>query len=178
MEFLAVFLIAIVLSMDAFSVAVGVGCGNFSHKSGIKMAIGFGLFQFIMPLLGAALGIFLESYFSGTKYVSALILFLIAIKMFRDAKNKNYECATTDPTKGWGILILSLATSMDAFGVGLPISYMKMDKVVISSIIGVVCFVSTLAGFYIGKLFVKYFNKAEYVGAAILFIIGVKFLVV
>jgi putative Mn2+ efflux pump MntP len=174
MELLEISLIALAMSIDAFSVALGVGCGGAKCRTGIKMAIFFGFFQFLMPLLGAFAGSFLGRFFGGMNYVAALIIFVIAIKMFHDARTKTIECDINDPTAGFGILFLSLATSMDAFGVGISISLMEMHVVLAAGIIGIVCAVMTWIGFASSKFFMRWFSKAEYVGAAVLFIIGIK----
>ena len=177
MEILQIILMAFAMSIDAFSVALGVGCGSAPRISGLKMSLFFGLFQFIMPLIGASLATWLSRYFGGVNYIAAAILFIIAVKMFREARDKEVNC-TSDPTKGMGIIYLSLATSMDALGIGVPAALMQTDTLIIAGIIGLICAAMSWLGFMLGRRVIRFFAKAEYIGALVLFGIGIKMLFV
>lgn len=171
-------LLALAMSVDAFSVALGVGCGNTTTIwSGLRLSAAFGVFQFIMPVAGAMLGNAIGRHFSGMSYVAAAILFLIALKMLRDTRKPGVECVTDDPTLCFRLVILAVATSIDAFGVGIPVSLMRADTLIIASVIGIVCFFVTFAGFFAGRAAARFFKNAEYLGAAVLFGIGVKMLI-
>ena len=178
MELLQIILMAFAMSIDAFSVALGVGCGGAPRLSGLKMSLSFGLFQFIMPLIGAALATWLSGYFGGINYIAAVILFFIAFKMFREACTKKDVDCSSDPTKGFGLLYLSLATSMDALGIGVPAALMQTGTLIIAGIIGLVCAVMSWLGFILGGKVTRVFSKAEYIGALVLFGIGIKMLFV
>jgi putative Mn2+ efflux pump MntP len=134
-----------------------------------------------MPLLGAALGNAIGQHFAYTHFVAAAILFIIAGKMIKDARaakaDDDAACAPTDPTKSLRIIVLAVSTSIDAFGVGIPISLMQASIWFTSGVIGVVCLVVSWIGFYAGRAIAGVFKNAEYLGAAVLIGIGVKMMI-
>jgi len=175
-----VLLIAVAMSIDAFSVAFGVGCRFNRPRHYFRLAWHFGLFQFLMPLIGAFFGKMLLKYTSNLNIIASLILFLIAYKMIKDAVVSDSEmCYTSDPTKGLSLIFLSVATSMDALGVGISLALFPGNILIPASVIGVVCIAFTFAGVYFGSLSRHFIGRyAEYFGAVVLIAIGIKFLVV
>lgn len=172
-------LIAVAMSIDAFSVAFGVGCKYNKPRHYFRLSWHFGLFQFIMPLIGAYIGSIILQYTDKLNIAAALILFIIAFKMLKDSlKTDEEKCYISDPTKGFSLIFLSVATSMDALGVGISLAYFKGNILLPALMIGIVCIIFTFFGIYFGSLSKKYIGKyAEYFGAAVLIIIGIKFLV-
>ncbi len=177
--YIEVLFLALALSADAFSVALGVGCRFSGIGTACRLSLSFGFAQFLMPLTGALLGSALGKYFDGMKYVAAVILFLIAFKMVREARKGSDTCLDEDPARGWKLLALTLATSMDAFGVGFSLAAMQIHIMLSSAIIGVVCALCTAAGIYVGRACMGFIGKyATYLGAAVLIVIGIKTMVV
>jgi putative Mn2+ efflux pump MntP len=175
-----IILIAIAMSIDAFSVAFGVGCKYNKPRHYFRLSWHFGLFQFIMPLIGALTGKFLMNYTDNLNIIAALILFIIAFKMFKDSlKNNTDRCYTSDPTTGFTLIFLSVATSMDALGVGISLAFYPGNLLIPAFVIGIVCSIFTFFGVYLGSLS-KHFigKKAEYFGSIVLMFIGIKFLTV
>lgn len=175
-----IFLIAFAMSIDALSVSFGVGCKYNTFRHYFRISWHFGLFQFFMPLIGAFIGKELYKFSNKFNIIAALILFYIAYNMFKESmKSSEEKCYINDPTRGFSLLILSLATSMDALGVGLGLPLLKGNVFFNAGIIGIVCLVMSAIGIYLGSKSKNFFgNFAEKVGAFVLVIIGIKFLVV
>ena len=176
--------LALVLAMDAFAVSVGTslvmrGC---TGRQSLRMAGSFGLFQFLMPLVGWAAGRtvarFIESF---DHWVAAGLLVFVAGRMVVEALKKKGEAeaaACPDMTRGGRLLILSLATSLDALAVGLGLAALGVSVVYPAAVIGLVCFLLTALGTRIGPALGRWAGKgAELAGAAVLFVIAVKILV-
>lgn len=180
MNFIEVFAIAFALSMDAFSVSFGVGCKFNTFRHYFRLAFHFGLFQFLMPLIGAFIGTLLKNYVAGLNYFAAIILFFIGYKMIKDGiKDEDDHCYVSDPTRGFSLVYLSIATSLDALGVGLTLAVGNNNIFLSSLIIGIVCAVFSIFGVYFGSLSRKFFgDKMEIFGGVVLIVIGIKFLVV
>ncbi|BAI80747.1 conserved hypothetical protein [Deferribacter desulfuricans SSM1] len=180
MNYIEVFAIAFALSMDAFSVSFGVGCKFNTLRHYFRLAFHFGLFQFMMPLIGAYIGTVLKNYVAGLNYFAAVILFFIGYKMVKDGiKDEGDHCYASDPTRGFSLVYLSIATSLDALGVGLTLAVGNNNIFLSSLIIGIVCAVFSIFGVYFGSLSRKFFgDKMEILGGVVLIIIGIKFLVV
>lgn len=175
-----IFLIAVAMSVDAFSVAFGIGCSYNTPRHYFRLSWHFGLFQFIMPILGAFLGRILLTWIGNINIIAALILFYIAYRMVKESfKDDEQKCSLNDPTRGWSLVVLSVATSMDALGVGVSLALYKGSIIFPSLIIGIVCAIGTLMGVYFGKISRHFTGKyAELFGATVLVVIGIKFLVV
>lgn len=173
-----IILIAVAMSIDAFSVAFGVGCKYNRPKHYFRLSWHFGLFQFLMPLIGAFFGKMLLKYTSNLNVIASIILFVIAYKMIKDAVASDSEkCYTSDPTKGLSLIFLSVATSMDALGVGVSLALFSGNIFIPASVIGFVCIAFTFAGVYFGSISRHFIGrKAEYFGAIVLIAIGLKFL--
>lgn len=178
---LEIFLIAFAMSIDAFSVSFSVGCSYNTFRHYFRLGWHFGLFQFIMPLVGAFVGNVFVKYTEKLNILGAFILFYIAYKMLKDSAKKDEEKCDMkgDPTKGVSLVMLSVATSMDALGVGLALPLLKGGVVMNSAIIGFVCVIFSLLGVFLGSRTKNFLGRfAEKLGAAVLFGIGIKFLVV
>jgi len=175
---LEIFIIAVAMSIDAFSVSFGVGCRYSTFRHYFRLAWHFGLFQFLMPLIGAYLGKAVSAYFSRMDIVAAAILFYISYHMIKEGMNSDDKCVISDPTKGMSLVMLSLATSMDALGVGVSLTLYKGSVLYPAIVIGVVCLLFSILGVFMGSRTKNYFGKwAEFLGAAVLIIIGLKFLI-
>jgi putative Mn2+ efflux pump MntP len=174
--------VALALAMDAFAVSVGVSVlpGGLKKRQRIRLAIFFGFFQFLMPLLGWLAGKGLLEYIRDVDHWVAFgLLFLIGTKMviesFRSGGSTKKNSG--DPTKGATLILLSIATSIDAFAVGLSFAAIQQMMLFPSIIIGSVAFAMTYVGTLLGPLIGRMAGrKAELLGGLILIIIGIKIL--
>lgn len=183
MGFVELFLIGVGLSMDAFAVSVCKGLNmrgkvNFKH-AGI-IALFFGGFQALMPLIGYFLGIGFEKYITKIDHWIAFVLLgFIGGKMVIEAiKEWNAEeKQEEDRLEIKELLILAVATSIDALAVGITFAFLSVNIWSAISIIGVTTFILSLIGVVIGNKFgSKYKSKAELVGGLILVLMGAKIL--
>lgn len=175
-------MIGVGLAMDAFSVSVtdGIMLGRAKLSQAVKIALFFGLFQFLMPVIGYAAGsTFAEVIESFAHWVAFCILALIGGKMiyeaFTDEENADEG---KNPLAFKTLLVLAIATSIDALAVGVTFATMATPVLISSAIIGVVTFFISFAGVMIGSRAGDIFgNKAEIAGGTILILIGIKILI-
>lgn len=176
------FLIAVGLSMDAFAVAVCKGLANKDIRSKLKksitIALYFGIFQALMPLIGFFLGSqFRERIESIDHWIAFVLLAVIGGKMIWESfgsksdSDSDYECDVCFKT----MLPLAVATSIDALAVGITFAFLQVSIVPAISFIGIITFILSLIGVEIGKILGhKFCSKAEFAGGAILILIGTK----
>lgn len=169
--------IAIGLSMDAF--AVSVANGNLRLKHALRMALAFGVFQAIMPILGWFAGISVRDFVGGVDHwIAFAILVALGIKMMVESFKLDPKSEKKDSQKLTVLLMLSIATSIDALMVGISLSFLKVSILTPAIIIGVVTFVNSFIGTVIGQKLGHFFeNKIEMAGGIVLIIIGIKILV-
>jgi putative Mn2+ efflux pump MntP len=178
----AVLGLALALALDAFAVAIGVGASfpRIHQARVLRMAFFFGLFQFGMPLAGWAAGRSLLALIQAfDHWVAAGLLFLVAGRMARQALRPESAEASdpADPTKGWTLLVLAVATSIDALAVGLSFGILEIPILGPALIFGIVAFGMSLAGTRIGPLLGRLAGRrSELVGALVLLAIGTKIL--
>nr|WP_317412795.1 manganese efflux pump MntP family protein [uncultured Solibaculum sp.] len=184
MGFWGIFLMALGLSMDAFTVSVsnGMCTRNLKVSHAVKMAFSFGFFQALMPIIGYYAGVTLSGFLQSVSYWIAFgLLTCIGLKMIYEALKKiqGDQCVTRDPISFKMLMLLSVATSIDALAVGISLALVDQTSIGLAAgIIGVVTFLVCLAGVYIGKRFGTIFEKkAEILGGLLLIGIGVKILV-
>ncbi|MCM8786180.1 MAG: manganese efflux pump MntP family protein [Candidatus Omnitrophica bacterium] len=177
MDIIANFLIGISLSIDAFSISVVSGSIIRKNKkfNSLKISLSFGFSQFIMPILGWYCGIkFLKHIAEFDNFVAFFILLIIGIKLIYESKKIK---KTFDITKLSTLSLLSIATSIDAYAVGLTFSLLKIEILTPSLIIGFTTFSISLSGFYIGNKIQKIFgDKLELIAGIILISIAFKIL--
>jgi len=173
--------IAIALAMDAFAVAIatGVSLKCVSPRQTFRLSWHFGLFQALMPILGWYLGGTVSSYIEAYDHWIAFgLLGYIGYKMIREAFEDEEECQS-DPTKGMSLVVLSVATSIDALAVGLSLSMLGISVWWPSLIIGIVATLFTIAGLQLGKTAAKAHSISKYaelLGGTVLICIGLKIL--
>lgn len=172
------FILAVGLSMDAFAVSVckGLSLGRINVKHMCTAGIWFGGFQALMPFLGYFLGSFFNEFI--TKYdhwIAFILLFFIGGKMIREALGDNKQVDASMDVKS--MLILAIATSIDALAVGVTFAFLQVSIVPAVTFIGVITFVCSAIGVKIGSIFgYRYKSKAELFGGVILIAIGFKIL--
>lgn len=183
MSFFEIILIAIALGCDAFSVALCVAAGG-DHKfwQTMRMVIGFGFFQFLMPILGVFIGSSVISFVQpAAKWIAALMLVGIAAHMIKNGlsdEEQVCESIPTDRTKGWSLLMLSVGTSIDALAVGLSFSLLHINYLIPCIIIGITAAIMTFIGTLLGKGLCSIIGeKAELFGGIILIVIAIKILI-
>jgi len=180
MNFFTLLAIGVALSMDAFAVAVckGLAMRKLSYKKAAIIGLWFGFFQGFMPLTGYILGERFERLI-GTyaNWVAFIILTTIGINMIREALSGCEECVD-DSVGAKAMLVLAVATSIDALAVGVSFAWQHVNILMAVTIIGVTTFVFSMIGVKIGNVFgTKYKSKAELAGGVILIIIALKIII-
>jgi putative Mn2+ efflux pump MntP len=172
--------IACGLAMDAFavSVAAGVQIKALTHRHVARLALSFGFFQFFMPVIGWLAGRSLSRWFLAfDHWVAFGLLAIIGGKMFWESFLPT-EDSCKDPTRGWTLLILSIATSIDALAVGLSLAFLEVSVWIPSLVIGLVAAVLSALGALFGCRLGRRFGVwAERFGGLVLIGIGVKIVI-
>jgi putative Mn2+ efflux pump MntP len=182
MGFLELFLIAGGLSMDAFAVALckGLNMRKLNYRNAALIAIFFGGFQAIMPLIGWFLGSQFSSYISSIDHwIAFVLLAFVGGKMFFEGiQNKDEDdCGCEEALDLKELLALSVATSIDALAVGISFAFLEVKIYFACLLIGITTFSLSFAGVAIGNRFGnKFEKKAEIAGGVVLVLIGIKIL--
>lgn len=181
-EILTICGIAVGLAMDAFAISIVCGSAfkDMCVRCALRMAFSFGAFQAIMPLLGYLAGNTLAGYIVAYDHWIAFgLLALVGGKMIYEAfKIEEVEKKAKDPACPVTLVILSLATSIDALAVGVTLSLITQHIYIAVIVIGLITFGLSYIGSEIGKRMGHFFeNKIEIVGGLILIIIGAKILI-
>ncbi|HCW70797.1 MAG TPA: hypothetical protein DHH64_04010 [Ruminococcaceae bacterium] len=178
MSILDLFILAVGLSMDAFAVSVckGLSLGKIKPKHMCIAGAWFGGFQALMPLNGYFLGSFfaemIEKY---DHWVAFVLLAIIGGNMIKESFDKDEKVDSSMDVKS--MLLLAIATSIDALAVGVTFAFLQVQIVPAASFIGVITFIFSAVGVKIGSLFgTKYKSKAELFGGIVLVLIGIKIL--
>ncbi len=181
MGLVELFLLAVGLSMDAFAVALckGLCMQRLDKRQGTLIAAFFGGFQALMPLIGWFLGTQFERYITSVDHWVAFgLLAIIGISMLREAfsrKEEEVDCTVKQDIKG--LLLLAIATSIDALAVGITFAFLQVNILPAVSLIGITTFLLSFAGVWAGKRFgLKYQKKAQMAGGAVLILMGLKIL--
>ena len=182
MSFITIIGIAFGLAMDAFAVSIAVSASlkGVSRSQTLRLSFYFGLFQFLMPVIGYFAGISVARFISAYDHWVALsLLTFIGGRMVIGSFGEDREIkAGEDPTRGITLIVLSIATSIDALAVGLSFAMLKVNVWYPSAIIGVVAFAMTSLGMNIGsRLGAKFGHRMELVGGIVLIGIGIKILI-
>ncbi len=183
MSFVLILGVALALAMDAFAVSLGLGLSLKPVTSGqtFRLASSFGLFQFLMPVLGWAAGETLVRHIEKYDHWVAFALLLgvggkMIFESFRPEKDSG--SGRSDPTRGASLLVLSVATSLDALAVGLSLAALRVAIVFPAVVIGIVAFAMTVTGMKIGPALGKVIGRrAELLGGTVLLLIGIKILI-
>lgn len=172
MNIFELILTGISLGMDAFTISICKGLSNRKIKNGIIVSLYFGIFQFIMPILGYYLGnIFSERIIKYNPYISMILLVTIGILMI---KEKNDD-ELSDSLKFSEMFLLSIATSIDALVIGISFSFLKSNILFSSIVIGIITFIMCFIGFMLGHSFNKKAHQySNIIGGLTLIIIGIK----
>lgn len=186
MNTFAILGIAVALAMDAFAVAIatGVSLKQVSFRQTFRLSWHFGLFQAMMPVAGWGLGASVQNYMSAYDHWAAfLLLALVGGNMLREAlaeeDRDDPEKPRKDATKGLTLVMLSVATSIDALAIGLSMSMLQVSIGTPALVIGIVAGLFTIFGLHLGKHVARLTwlsSWAEIVGGLVLWLIGLNIL--
>jgi len=176
---IAVFFLALALSMDAFAVAIGLGAKHTSNRKQLALMAGFyfGLFQGLMPFIGyfagkSVLG-WVEAY---ANWVAFFLLLIIGGKMMYESFSESTEAALNSISHRV-MLVLAIATSVDALAAGVALNLLDVHPLVSCFIIAITTALFSYAGVVMGvKTGNKWANKAGFFGGLVLILIGLKIL--
>ena len=179
MAFWELFIIAVGLSMDAFAVSICKGLASKKMRWDGALACGlyFGGFQALMPTIGYFVGSRFYTYIERfDHWIAFVLLALIGVNMLREAFSEEEQVDASFAVKG--MLVLAVATSIDALAVGVSLACLQTNIAAAAAVIGVTTFVFSFAGVRIGNVFgTKYRKKAVIAGGVILIGIGLKILI-
>ena len=171
--------IAIGLSMDACAVSIckGLSVGKVKLKHALICGAWFGAFQALMPLIGYFLGSSFKSYIERfDHWIAFALLTIIGVNMIREALSKeDEECCNSFGFKT--MFVMAIATSIDALAVGVTFAFLGVNILAAVLFIGVITFTLSALGVKIGNIFgAKYKSVSEFVGGAVLILMGLKIL--
>lgn len=180
MGFFSFLIIAISLAMDAFSVCItsGVVIKNPTLRQYFRLSFHFALFQFLMPILGFYGGVLFESVIKRyDHWIAFVLLAFIGGKMFWESFQNEIEEEKRDPSRGKTLILLSVATSIDAAAIGFSFAALELPILFPSLLIGLICLIFSSLGVFIGSRIGNKFGKwAERFGGLILISIGLRIL--
>lgn len=183
MTFVEIVLLALALSMDAAAVAAATSATLrvVTNRQIFRFAYHFGLFQALMPVIGWVLGFGAQRYIeTWDHWVAAALLFIVGGKAVYAAltgDEEDHAEAKSDPTKGWSLVLYSIATSIDALAVGLSLAMAKVSIITPAISIGLItATVTALAMVLGGQIGKKLGSRMEVLGGLVLIGIGVKIL--
>lgn len=180
MSLLELFITAVALAMDAFAVAIckGLTVEKVKLRHAVITGVWFGGFQMLMPLLGyLCASMFSENITNFDHWVAFFLLVAIGISMIAEAFKKDEEKKETNPFSFMTMLIMSVATSVDALAVGITFAFLDVNIWVATALIGATTFILSAVGVKVGNVFgAGKKNIAEIAGGVILILLGVKIL--
>ncbi len=182
MNLLTILGLALALAMDAFAVSIAVGSRleRLTARRLFRLSFHFGLFQFLMPIIGWLVGSQVARYIQHyDHWIAFILLAYIGIKMIRESwRHDGAEKAMSDPTRKLSLIMLSIATSLDALAVGLSMAFLKVSILYPSVIIGIVAAAMTAVGMLFGRtLGARFGKRMELLGGLILIAIGINIVV-
>jgi len=180
MGLIEIVLIAVGLAMDAFAVSIAAGTsGRVSGKRGIfRLSFHFGLFQAMMPVIGWYAGTHIAAMIKSVDHWVAFgLLLLVGLHMIKGSFESDTETFSKDPSRGASLVMLSVATSIDALAVGLSLAMLRVSIWYPSAVIGIITAALSVAGFHAGKTLGRRLGaRMELVGGVILIFIGLRIL--
>lgn len=182
MNWITILGLAVGLGMDAFAVAIVAGSlsDKLRFRPLFRLSFHFGLFQFMMPVIGWYFGRQVDQYvLSVDHWVAFGLLAVIGGRMVYNSLTEGSEAQIArDPTRKWSLVALSIATSIDALAVGLGMAFLRVDIWTPSVVIGIVAAAMTALGMALGRqLGSRFGRRMELLGGLILIAIGVKIVI-
>lgn len=180
MGIIEILLLGVSLSMDAFAVSIckGLCMKKINWKKAIIIGLYFGIFQALMPVIGYFLGTTFESLVTNIDHwIAFILLSLIGGNMIREALSKEDNNNCNDNTDFKTMVVLAIATSIDALAVGITFAFLNVNVSIAVTLIGMTTFIISLVGVKIGNRFgSKYESKPAIIGGIVLILIGLKIL--
>lgn len=180
MSFLEILLMAVGLAMDCFAVSLGIGTTRYikGPRPLFRLSFHFGLFQAAMPVLGWLVGTQIAALVAAfDHWVAFGLLVFVGVRMIRSGLDAESESHVSDPSRGRMLILLSVATSIDAFAIGLSLAMLRVQILLPVLVIGVVTGGLSLFGLLVGHRLGRAFGKRmEVVGGLILIAIGLRIL--
>ena len=181
MSIIEIALIGVGLAMDAFAVSIckGLAMRRMNYKKAIIIAAFFGVFQALMPALGYVLGTtFANKIAAIDHWIAFILLALIGANMIKEALSIDDDECQDDSLRLGDLIMLSIATSIDALAVGITFAFFNVSLLLSVSMIGIITFIICVIGVKVGNVFgEKYKSKAELAGGLILIVMGAKILI-
>ena len=173
--------IAIGLAMDAFAVSIvaGLTIDDVTPRHVFRIAFHFGLFQFMMPVLGWLAGSTVSSeVVAYGHWLAFAVLGIIGGKMLLEARSGSGRVAKRDPSRGWRLVALSVATSIDALAVGMSMAFLQVSVWMPCVVIGLVAAAFSAVGImFADRALQRWERAADLIGGCILILIGVRIVV-
>jgi manganese efflux pump family protein len=180
MTTLEIIALAFSLSLDCFAVSLALSASGYlnNRRAAFRISFHFGLFQALMPIAGWSVGAQIEPYIeSFDHWIAAALLTFVAIRMILASRETPSREASTDPTRGWSLVTLSTATSIDALAVGLGLAALGIDVWYPSVIIGFVTLLVSIVAIAGGRRAQRSLGShAQVLGGVVLLIIALKVL--
>ena len=181
MSIIEIALIGVGLAMDAFAVSIckGLAMRRMNYKKAIIIAAFFGVFQALMPALGYVLGTtFANKIAAIDHWIAFILLALIGANMIKEALSSDDDECQDDSLRLGDLIMLSIATSIDALAVGITFAFFNVSLLLSVSMIGIITFIICVIWVKVGNVFgEKYKSKAELAGGLILIVMGAKILI-
>lgn len=175
MNLIELVLIAVGLSMDAFAVSIckGLSIKKVTIRDALVVALFFGGFQALMPIIGYYIGTNFQGFVESFSYlIAAALVILLGLKMIKESREEKESNSDLGLKT---LIVLSLATSIDALAIGISFSLMNVDLVPSVTVIGLITFMLSYIGVKSGSFLGDRFqSKAEIFGGIILILIGIK----
>ncbi|AZR74010.1 hypothetical protein BBF96_11770 [Anoxybacter fermentans] len=174
---ITVFLIAIALGMDAFSLSIGIGMQGVSSYQTGQLCLTVGVLHILLPLVGIFLGQALGTLAGDiAAYVGAAVLVILGAKMIYEEFTTEEE-ENIEKLSGWQFIVLPLSVSLDSLSIGFSLGTFGVQKLIfVTGIFGIVAAAMTLAGIFLGFRLGHFIEKTSIFGGGILVALGLKML--
>jgi putative Mn2+ efflux pump MntP len=180
MSVFEIIVLAVGLSMDAMAVSWCAGAAGFTVplRSALRIAFHFGLFQAVMPLAGWLAGATIAPRVASfDHWLAFLLLAFVAARMFRSSLKDGAPGDSCDPTRGYNLIMLSVATSIDALAVGFSLAMLSTPILLPALAIGMTTFLLSFAAARLGgRLSLRFGRRMEFLGGLVLLLIGLRIL--
>jgi manganese efflux pump family protein len=181
MNIFVIILISLSMAMDAFAVCLGAGTAADTNgpRPTFRLAFHFGLFQFLMPVVGWFTGLTIASLIANfDHWVAFGLLAFVGVRMIRSGLSTEEQVNKANPSRGWTLVLLSIAVSIDALAVGFSLALEKVTIWYPAVMIGIITGLMSWLGLRLGnKLGEKFGKRMEIAGGVVLVIIGLRILV-
>jgi putative Mn2+ efflux pump MntP len=180
LPFFDIIVIAVGLALDALAVTLGAAASGLARgpRAAFRLSFHFGLFQFIMPVLGWAVGTGVARFVSAwDHWIAFALLTFVGSRMIYAGLHPDTQNSSDDPSRGLKLMMLAVATSIDALAVGFSLAMLQVNIWYPSAIIGIVTLSISVIGFQFGtRLGARFGRRTEIAGGSILILIGLRIL--